>query len=138
MAESLEDPGLAFLRVWNIFAAGIPGCIALFFPASASKLLYKGKQRPSDASRMLGAYWLTVSIMSAVLGGSRSVMCTMGLVQLLYKSIYLTTVMLPKMVRGETVSYGEFCLFLFNVTLLLPLTLPWSHMASILFASDGL
>lgn len=127
-------PGLHILRVWNIVAAGIPGFMALFLPKVAADRVWQGQVAPSDATRMLGAYWLTVSIVSIVAGSSESVMCTMGLVQLIYKLLYLLVVAFPNILRNKHVNWKEVLLFLFNVIVLLPLTLPWSRLNSILYA----
>jgi ADP-ribosylglycohydrolase len=124
--------GLQFLRIWNICVAGPPGLLALFFPKLAAKIVWKGKVTHSDATQVLGAYWLSVAIISFLAGESESAMCTMGLVQMLYKSLYLAVVTFPAFLRGRAVLWREALLYLFNVAILLPSTLPWDRLSEIL------
>lgn len=124
------QPGLVLLRYLNVAAAGTSGILALFWPEAASKKLFLGTPH-SDASRMLGAIWIAFALLCAVAGGSERVVCTIGLVQLIYKSLYLTVVVFPKFLKGKRVNIAEFVIFSFYVAVLIPLALPWSRIESV-------
>ncbi len=84
----------------NIVAAGIPGLVITLAPDWAAENMFAVPQDPVTFG-MLGAIWLAIGLLSAA--GLRYPRSFVGLLalQVLYKSIWLIGVALPRIVSGE-------------------------------------
>ncbi len=84
----------------NIIWAGIPGFIVTFFPDYASQYMFFAPQ-DSLIFRMVGCIWLSIGLLSAVALRYPLQFVAIFLVQILYKSIWITAVALPMIARGD-------------------------------------
>jgi hypothetical protein len=109
----------------NLLVEGAAGIFSIYEPYKASRFLF-GNAVPTDAMRMLAAFWLSFALLSAI-GIARTVRFSVLLVvQLVYKAIWLTAVALPAVVRFETDSLPGAITFLFVVwVVVLPFVIPW-------------
>ena len=113
----------------NVLVEGAAGLYCVYSSQAASRLLFVGMDIPSMVMRLLGAFWLSIALLSAI-GISRTVRFSVVLVlQLIYKSIWLIAVALPAVVRSETdlIPTNTSALF-FIWVIFLPFVIPWRYL----------
>ena len=85
----------------NMLVAGAAGCFSLFAPQVAFRSAFEGTNEPSLDTRILGALWLTIAIVSAI-GLLRPLPFSPKLLmQLLYTGGWLLVVALPFLFAGR-------------------------------------
>lgn len=84
----------------NVLAAGIPGALITLAPGWARENMFGATQDPVTFG-MLGAIWLAIGLLSLI--GLRHPLPLAGIfaVQIVYKSVWLVAVALPRLVAGE-------------------------------------
>ena len=84
----------------NVLGAGVPGALIVLAPGWARENLFGAEQDPVTFG-MLGAVWLAIGLLSLV--GLRHPLPLAGIfaVQIVYKSVWLVAVALPRLVAGE-------------------------------------
>jgi hypothetical protein len=84
----------------NVLGAGVPGALIVLAPGWARENMVGAEQDPVTFG-MLGAVWLAIGLLSLV--GLRHPLPLAGIfaVQIVYKSVWIVAVALPRLVAGE-------------------------------------
>lgn len=90
---------LKFMYFINVLGAGIPGFLIVFFPDFAEKyILWPGQDLAVMA--IVGSIWLSIGLVSVLGIFAPYRFLPVFLVQLIYKSIWLLSYILPNLQRG--------------------------------------
>jgi len=113
----------------NVLVAGIVGIAVLFGDRAASNIL-EITTTPPPASRITGAFWLAIALVS-VLGAMRpETWAPVLVIQLLYKGAWLLAVVIPAFARGDTRGVPLPVAGFFAVWVgILPFVIPWGSLA---------
>lgn len=96
-ADDFRWGWMRFMYGLNVVAAGVPGLLVLFGPES----LMSGATQDRLYFGVLGSVWLAIGFLS-VLGLRHPLrFSAIFLVQIVYKSVWFATVLLPLAVAGE-------------------------------------
>lgn len=87
----------------NVLGAGSLGIASLCAPHFAQRVVFQGAVEPSESIRLLGALWCAVALLSACGLAEPLRMSPVLVLQVVYKTLWLSTVVLPRAVRGEAV-----------------------------------
>ena len=108
----------------NVIVAGRIGVESLWFPEQARRTVFEGTVAYSETIRLVGAFWLTIALLSvAGLFWPRSLQPVL-LFQLLYKGTWLLFVALPAYRAGLPFPNGMALFFLVWV-IVLPFVIDW-------------
>lgn len=91
---------LRIMHTGNILAAGMPGLVMIGFSDWALANMFAGQQDPAMFG-MTGAIWLAIGISGLIGLVYPNLMKSVFLVQIVYKSIWVSTVALPLMLNGD-------------------------------------
>ncbi len=91
---------LRLLYLFNILGAGIPGALMILLPDWARENMFAGPQDPAIFG-MTGSIWLAIGLGSVIGLRLPNLMKGVFLIQIIYKSIWIFTVALPLMARGN-------------------------------------
>lgn len=111
----------------NVLGAGIPGFLVTFFPAFAQRYLFDGAAQDGLVFGVTGSVWFAIGLISVL--GLRDPVQFAGvfLVQIVYKTVWITLVGLPAMFQGdERASF--FVVFFALVTLGFAFAVPWQQL----------
>ena len=110
----------------NILVAGWVGLQTFFWPTAASNTVFSGVYAPTAVSKIVGALWLGIALLS-VAGLWRPITFSpvLGL-QLFYKGLWLLLVAAPAMIQGQPFPRPMALFFLIWV-LVLPWVIPWKE-----------
>ena len=117
--------GLRILYVLNIIVAGQIAISALFNPDNSAKTTFSGAYLSTEIIRLVGCFWLAITILS-ILGLWKPITFSpILLVQLIYKGTWLLIVALPAI--QNNIPYPKpMALFFVAWVLVLPFIIPWS------------
>jgi hypothetical protein len=120
---------LTFLKLIyaaNILGAGNVGIRCLFFPRNAATTVFSDTVQPSHAMQILGAFWLTVAILSIAGLFNPIIFSPLLLVQLVYKVSWLSVVVVPSFISGRTDTLPKSVVIFFIIwVVILPFAIPW-------------
>ncbi len=109
----------------NVVGAGIPGLLVTFFPGFARQYLFDGVAQDGLVFGVTGSVWLAVGLIS-ILGLRNPVPFTgVFLVQIVYKTVWITLIGLPAMASGDERA-AFFAWFFALVTVGFAFAVPWS------------
>lgn len=111
----------------NIFVTSWIGISSLYFPRYSLRNVLSDDVEYSEAIRLIGALWSSIFVIS-VIGLFRPVeMSVIFLFQLVYKSLWLTRVVIPSILNKTPYPrfVAGFSLFWVIFT---PLVIPWKHL----------
>ena len=113
----------------NVLVAGVVGYLSLFAPQVAFRSVFEGTIEPSLDTRILGALWLAIAIVSAF-GIFRPLpFSPVLLMQLLYKGGWLLVVVIPILFAGRTNALPvAMSTFFAAWVVVLPFAIPWRHL----------
>ena len=113
----------------NVVVAGVVGYLSLFAPQIAFRSVFEGTIAPSLDTRILGALWLTIALISAF-GLFRPLpFSPVLLMQLLYKGGWLLVVAVPLLFAGRTNALPVSMSVFFAVwVVVLPFAIPWRYL----------
>ena len=113
----------------NVVVAGVVGSLSLLVPDIAARAVFQNRIEPSVDTRILGALWLAIAIVSLAGLFRPLAFSTVLLIQLLYKGGWLLIVAAPALVtnRLETLPTAMAVFFLVWA-LVLPFVIPWRHL----------
>ena len=113
----------------NVVVAGVVGSLSLFDPQVAFRTVFEGTIEPSLDTRILGALWLTIAVVSAF-GMIRPLpFSPVLLIQLLYKGGWLLAVAVPLLFAGRPDALPASMSIFFAVwVLVLPFVIPWRYL----------
>ncbi len=121
--------GLRLIYIANIFVAGIVGGLSLFAPATAAQTVFGGAAPASSITRIVGSFWLAITILSVAGLFAPLRMSPVLLVQLLYKGLWLVVVALPVLTKGNAATLPTGMAWFFLVwVLVLPFVIPWRYL----------
>ena len=113
----------------NIIVAGWIGVTSLVHPNYSASTIFSNVYPATDTIRLIGAWWLSIAIIS-ILGLWRPITFSpILLVQLLYKSIWLVFVALPAIQKNQPIPEGMMWFFIVWI-LVLPWVIPWKDWLS--------
>ena len=121
---------LAWMRLMfaaNVLGAGVPGLLVTFFPAYAQRYLFDGAAQDGLVFGVTGSVWLAIALISVL--GLRNPVQFAGvfMVQIVYKTLWITLVGLPAMFQGD--ERAQFFVFFFTlVTLGFTFAVPWQQL----------
>ena len=122
---------IRFVYFANIVVAGLAGYLTLFVTESAARNVFGGTAESSPALRLVGAYWLSIAIFSAVGMWWPLVMSPVLLVQLFYKGGWLMAVAAPAYFGGRSGEVpGGLTAFFVLWVVILPFVIPWVELFS--------
>ena len=127
--RSMESGYLLLRSVYiaNVIVAGLVGSLSLFAPATAARTVFEETLAPSSGMQLIGSFWLTIAVLSAIGFFRPMVFVPVLLVQLLYKGGWLAVVAAPALLsgRGDSIPGGVAVFFLVWVVAL-PFVIPWT------------
>ena len=110
----------------NILVAGTVGTLSLFAPDVASRVVWEGTARPSNAMQMTGALWSAIAILSVAGLFAPQDFAVVLLLQLIYKASWLIVVALPAVSSGARDSIPQsMATFFVAWVVILPFVIPW-------------
>ncbi len=111
----------------NVLGAGVPGLLVTFFPAFTQRYLFDGVTQDGLVFGVTGSVWFAIGLISV--RGLRNPVQFAGvfLVQIVYKTVWITLVGLPAVAAGdERASF--FFVFFALITLGFAFAVPWQQL----------
>ncbi|MEM1043293.1 MAG: hypothetical protein AAGI91_11770 [Bacteroidota bacterium] len=121
----MEAPLLRFVYAANILLAGSVGWSSLFAPDQAQNSVFAGTASPDAALGVVGAFWCTVAILSAVGLFLPEQMAVLLVVQLVYKALWLLAFAMPAWRAGEAAVPSGVAVSFALWVVVLPFAIPW-------------
>lgn len=92
---------MQFMFAANILVAGVVGFSALFLARGSSNPVFSNIENVSEATRICGAFWLAVALLSVMGLTAPEKFAAILWMQLIYKGSYLLFSYLPQMLMGK-------------------------------------
>lgn len=120
---------LKIIYVLNIIVAGWISASSLFYPKTAISTIFENTYANSELIRLIGALWLSITILS-IFGLFKPLLFSpILLVQLIYKGSWLLVVALPAVLYKTAYPKGMATFFIIWVVVL-PFIIPWKYLFS--------
>ena len=123
----LTNRKLAWMRLMfaaNVVGAGVPGFLVTFLPGFAQRYLFDGVAQDGLVFGVTGSVWLAIGLISILGLRNPAPFAGVFLVQIVYKTVWITLVGLPLMAQGDERA-AFFVVFFALVTLGFALAVPW-------------
>ena len=118
---------LAWMRLMfaaNVLGAGIPGFLVTFFPDFAQRYMFGGAAQDALVFGVTGSVWLAIGLISLLGLRYPAQFAGIFLVQIVYKTVWITLVGLPAVAAGDERA-PFFVVFFALVTLGFAFAVPW-------------
>ena len=126
------ESALRLVYAANILVAGAVGTATLFAPMAAARNVFEGVIEFWPATRIIGAFWLAIAVMSVAGLVRPFAFIPILVLQLLYKGGWLLAVAVPALIagRGHSIPTGVSISFAVWVAVL-PFVIPWQYLLNV-------
>ncbi len=100
MSDRKKTSIFRIMHAINVFAAGIPGLLIVFFPAFAEQHVLWPAQDYGTMT-ILGSIWLAIGVVSALGTAYPHKFLSVFLIQFIYKTIWLMSYVLPVLLSNN-------------------------------------
>jgi len=122
---------MTLLRIFyiaNVLVAGWVGLIALFQPETAVRLVFENAFTNSEAIRVIGAFWVSIAILSIFGIWQPEKLSFVLIIQFFYKGIWLLVAALPVILKIKTGPIPTSMASFFLVwVIVIPIIFPWQY-----------
>lgn len=118
--------GLKTIYILNIIVAGQIAISALVNPKNAAATTFGNAYEPSEIIRLVGCFWLSITILSLLGLWKPITFSPVLLIQLIYKGTWLLVVALPAF-RNNIPFPKIMAIFFIVWIIVLPFIIPWKQ-----------
>lgn len=130
----MTEPSFLGMKIMYVIAmagAGMVGVMVLLAPALAQRYIFAGSTTVTPYLRILGALWLALGVVAAFGLSAPLAFSPVLLIQLIYKSVWLTVVAYPALMTGNREPGLVLMAALFTIWVIaLTIVTPFDHLMS--------